>query len=250
MSFRLRKLVDGINSNDTGDIEDIEHWLYEKGSINRILEDKEDVKRCLNIIENIGFKLDKCFDYRPPCYVFSGEKPFKKVSLKLREASWRSVQHEVMRDHTLKIYCPSIGGEDPRDIREDRLHYTYKKIKSTLDRHNINFLYHCTDKSNISSIKKEGGIYSKKHLSENGLNVNKSASTKESKIEDKNRGLYDYVYLSYVPMHPMVLAAIRKGRIEEPAILRIDRKQAFREGTLFLFGELGFTLHIDIFHIE
>jgi len=236
MSFRLYKLINGINSNDTVSIKDIELWLHEKGVLGKVLRNKNDLFRCLRIIEHIGFKINDCLTKKGPFYEFSGTMPFKKVSLKLREASWRSVQSELMRSYTLKTYCPSIGGECPRGIRKNQRHHAYVDIKNTFSRYNLNFLYHFTDKKNLKSIKREEGIFSKKYISEEDFSIKKSPSTKGSKIRDTKRSLYDYVYLSYVPIHPMMLAAVRDGRIEEPVILRIDKGQAFREGTLFSSG--------------
>lgn len=109
----------------------------------------------------------------------------------------------------------------------------WEEIVRVLKDNGIGFLYHFTDRRNLSSIKRSGGLLSWSYCEKNNIIVPRPGGGDISRQLDKRRNLQDYVRLSFTTQHPMMYAARSDGRISDPVILQIDVKAACINGTLY-----------------
>jgi hypothetical protein len=97
---------------------------------------------------------------------------------------------------------------------------------------NITILYHFTDKENIDSIKKNGGLYSWYSCEKRGINIPFPGGDKLSRKLDESDDLQDYVRLSFCNVHPMKYTKIEKKR-REAKLLRVSIEVIYFEKTQF-----------------
>lgn len=109
----------------------------------------------------------------------------------------------------------------------------WNEFATLLNQHNITTFYHFTDKANISSIKKHGGLFSWKHMDKEGIVVPYPGSGPAARQEAIQFGLTDFVSVSFASDLPMKHVAIRDGRIKNPVTLRISLDVAYFENSLF-----------------
>lgn len=86
----------------------------------------------------------------------------------------------------------------------------------------INKLYHFTDRENVESIIRTGGLYSWDYLERSDLKIPRPGGSEFSRSRDLRDGLQDYVRLSFVRNNPMMYAAKADGRIFDAVILEVD----------------------------
>jgi hypothetical protein len=89
-------------------------------------------------------------------------------------------------------------------------------------------LYHFTCKTNLTSIKKLGGLYSTAKLKEMDVEFYPGGN-QWSLDADVMSGMDQYVHLTFTMGHPMEKAAKDDGRIQSPLYLRIDRHILYEE---------------------
>lgn len=109
----------------------------------------------------------------------------------------------------------------------------WQEFKAVLEVHGINKLYHFTDRDNLESIIKNGGLYSWMDCERKGIKVNKPGGSIVSRQLDTSRSLGDYVRLSFTTQHPMMYVAMKDGRISNPVILEIDPEVVYWNETLY-----------------
>jgi hypothetical protein len=112
-------------------------------------------------------------------------------------------------------------------------------IKQTLAQNNITCLYHFTDRANLESIIKNGGLYSWKYLEEHDISIPKQGGNLDSKANDQNFGLEDYVRLSFCDDHPMMWRLKCAGY--NLVLLKIKVDVAWAKDTLF--SDINATAH-------
>jgi len=88
----------------------------------------------------------------------------------------------------------------------------------------IDKLFHFTDRSNLESIIKYGGLYSWADCDDKGITINRPGGSDLSKSLDKRYNLEYFVRLSFCENHPMKYVAMNDGRITNPVLLEIDPK--------------------------
>lgn len=98
----------------------------------------------------------------------------------------------------------------------------WHEFKAILDQHKIMKLYHFTDRDNLESIIKNGGLYSWMDCERKGININKPGGGDLSRSLDLKDNLQDYVRVSFTREHPMMYVAMKEERISNPVILEID----------------------------
>jgi hypothetical protein len=103
----------------------------------------------------------------------------------------------------------------------------WKDYQNVLKANKIKSLYHFTDKSNIKSIIKNGGLYSWHYSDRNNITIPYPGGGSLSRDLDKRYGLQDYVRISFTKEHPMMYTAKDDGRIKNPIILEIDLKVCY-----------------------
>lgn len=109
-------------------------------------------------------------------------------------------------------------------------HQQYKEI---LERNGIKKLYHFTDRDNLESIIRNGGLYSWADCESKSIDIKKSGGSDMSRQLDFRDGLQHYVRVSFVTQHPMMFVAMNDGRISNPVILEIDPQVIWWEGTRY-----------------
>ena len=103
----------------------------------------------------------------------------------------------------------------------------WQEFKAVLDRHGINKLYHFTDRDNLESIIKNGGLYSWGDCDDKGISIAKPGGGSLSRDLDRRDHLQHYVRVSFTTQHPMMFVAMQDGRLSNPVILEIDPEVVF-----------------------
>lgn len=106
-------------------------------------------------------------------------------------------------------------------------------FQELLDHFGIRKLYHFTDRSNIASIIKNGGLYSWGECENKGIHISCPGGSELSHELDKRDNLQNYVRLSFCKHHPMMYYAMKESRIKDPVILEIDTDVLFIKGNIF-----------------
>jgi hypothetical protein len=109
----------------------------------------------------------------------------------------------------------------------------WKNYQKILSQNYITTLYHFTDRSNINSIRKNGGLYSWFYMENNGIHIPSPGGSQFSRQLDRRKGLHDYVRLSFNMHHPMMYIAKKEGRIKNPQILEIDPQVIYWATSIF-----------------
>ncbi|WP_410510109.1 DarT ssDNA thymidine ADP-ribosyltransferase family protein [Methanosarcina hadiensis] len=113
----------------------------------------------------------------------------------------------------------------------------YKKdfalFEKAMHDHDIIYLYHFTDRDNLPSINMYRGLYSWYYCLNHGIQIKRPGGNDLSRELDSNKGLQNYVRLSFKPYPPMLFVAIKKGRIPNPVILKINPYVIYWKSTKF-----------------
>ena len=109
----------------------------------------------------------------------------------------------------------------------------WQEFKAVLDKHGITKLYHFTDRDNLESIIKNGGLYSWMDCDRKGIKISKPGGSSASRQLDCSRDLEDYVRVSFTTQHPMMYVAMKDGRISNPVILEIDPEVIYWNESLY-----------------
>lgn len=112
-------------------------------------------------------------------------------------------------------------------IRDD-----FQKFNKILDQYNIDYLYHFTDKSNIESIIKHGGLYSRDMCKNKGIRF-KPSGNDLSHVSDMRKKLTNHIRLSFNDRHLMMFSAMKDERKIDQVILKVNREIIFYENCLF-----------------
>ncbi len=109
----------------------------------------------------------------------------------------------------------------------------WQAIIDVLNENGIRYLYHFTDRSNISLIKRYGGLLSWAYCERHGIRIPKPGGGQLSRQLDVSRNLQDYVRISFTREHPMKYKAKNDGRITDPVNLIIDIRAACIASALY-----------------
>ena len=109
----------------------------------------------------------------------------------------------------------------------------WQEFEQVLKENRITKLYHFTDRDNLESIIKHGGLYSWADCEERGIKIPKPGGGDLSRSLDMRDGLQHFVRLAYVEDHPMKFEAMKDGRISNPVVLEVDLEPALWKDTLY-----------------
>ena len=109
----------------------------------------------------------------------------------------------------------------------------YQEYKDILERNGITKLYHFTDRDNLESIIRNGGLYSWADCESRSIDIKKPGGGSMSRQLDSRDGLQHYVRVSFVTQHPMMYVAMNDGRISNPVLLEIDPQVIWWQGTKY-----------------
>jgi len=115
------------------------------------------------------------------------------------------------------------------DVARKKTEYNY--LDSILNDAGIEYFYHYTAKSNLPSIRENGGLYSWQYCQSHKLNVPIPGGSKETHALDEKYGLLNYVRLSICKDYPM--AYVKKQQGIEVVVLKIRKDVALAQETLF-----------------
>jgi ssDNA thymidine ADP-ribosyltransferase, DarT len=104
------------------------------------------------------------------------------------------------------------------------------KFREVLIDNGINTLFHFTDKANLKSIKKYGGLHSWQHCISNNIFIPSPGGNELSRNLDKSKGLEDYVRVSFTRNHPMMF--VEHTRDRNNVILEIDPEIIYLKTTM------------------
>lgn len=114
-----------------------------------------------------------------------------------------------------------------------KLKNNYQEYQEILERNGIKKLYHFTDRDNLESIIRNGGLYSWADCKNKSININKPGGSDVSRQLDRRDGLQHYVRVSFSSQHPMMYVAMNDGRITNPVVLEIDPQVVCWDGTKY-----------------
>lgn len=109
----------------------------------------------------------------------------------------------------------------------------YDEFKKLIEQHHITMLYHFTDRENLESIIKNGGLYSWADCEQKGISISKPGGSLDSRNLDKRDNLQNFVRVSFVKEHPMMYVAMNDGRISNPVVLEIDPEVIYWQDSLY-----------------
>lgn len=109
----------------------------------------------------------------------------------------------------------------------------WQEFKALVDGNKITKLYHFTDRENLESIIRNGGLYSWEDCESRNIDIARPGSGLLSRNLDRRDGLEDYVRVSFTIQHPMMFIAMNDGRISNPVILEIDPEVIYWRDTRF-----------------
>lgn len=109
----------------------------------------------------------------------------------------------------------------------------YDEFKKLIEQHHITTLYHFTDRENLESIIKNGGLYSWADCEQKGISISKPGGSLDSRNLDKRGNLQNFVRVSFVREHPMMYVAMNDGRISNPVVLEIDPEVIYWQDSLY-----------------
>ena len=109
----------------------------------------------------------------------------------------------------------------------------YDEFKKLIEQHHITTLYHFTDRENLESIIKNGGLYSWADCEQKGINISKPGGSMASRDLDRRDNLQNFVRVSFVREHPMMYVAMNDGRISNPVVLEIDPEVIYWQDSLY-----------------
>lgn len=109
----------------------------------------------------------------------------------------------------------------------------WQELNKIIEENGVKKLYHFTDRDNLESIIKNGGLYSWADCDEKGISISKPGGGNLSRSLDARDGLQHYVRVSFVKDHPMMFVAMNEQRISNPVVLEIDPEVIWWQDSLY-----------------
>lgn len=128
-----------------------------------------------------------------------------------------------------------LGSKEAKKWLSQIGHYKgdWQEFENIIIQEGINKLYHFTDRSNLNSIKKYGGLFSWYTCEIKGIHIPVPGGNELSRDLDNRRNIQDYVRLSFNKNQPMLYVAKKEGRILKPVFLEISPEVILFKDTLF-----------------
>ncbi|MCI6801511.1 MAG: DarT ssDNA thymidine ADP-ribosyltransferase family protein [Candidatus Onthomorpha sp.] len=109
----------------------------------------------------------------------------------------------------------------------------WESLAEVAEKHGVEKLYHFTDRDNLESIIKNGGLYSWADCQDKGITICKPGGGELSRSLDKRDNLHHYVRVSFAAHHPMMYVAMNEERISNPVVLEIDPEVIYWKDTKY-----------------
>lgn len=117
-----------------------------------------------------------------------------------------------------------------QSLCEEKKEYT-QAFKNILMSNGIRCFYHFTDRRNLPSIKRHGGLLSWYYCKEHDIDIPCQGGDTDSEKYDKRYGLEDFVRLSFCSDHPMAYRLKQNG--SNLVLLKVKIDVAWFKGTMF-----------------
>ena len=157
-----------------------------------------------------------------------------ELGIKESETKNRELLEQKEQIDQERLQIQKIQLEKKRELSNFlMLKYNWMDFKEHLDSNNINEFYHFTDKANLKSIIKEGGLYSWDYCDKKQIHIHYPGGNTSSRALDKIKKLEDFVRLSFVREHPMKFMALKDKRIHHPITLKIKTEVCYFQETKF-----------------
>jgi hypothetical protein len=198
---------------------------FASGNVGSISNDENDRQRQerLKKQQEARQKLDELEKQQQEKLLYDRQKTEEKIKLEEQQRLLTEQKQQKILAEKQQILLSQIA--------------TYKTnwqdFQTVLKRNGVTKLYHFTDRTNLASIKKHGGLYSWYYCHKNGIKIPKPGGSPTSWILDERKGLQNYVRTSFVRDHPMLYVAKKDGRISSPVILEISVELIFSKGTKY-----------------
>jgi hypothetical protein len=151
------------------------------------------------------------------------------IFLAHKHKTW--IRSDLVDISATKIEAPSpVRAPTKVRVQEAKIEPKEANIDD-LRRNNISVLYHFTDAANLNSIR-EHGLLSASCLNQQSLNATMNSDEKSRAI-DKQKGLENFVRLSFNNENPMQYIAKNEGRISRPVMLQIKLEVVSKQDVLF-----------------
>lgn len=147
---------------------------------------------------------------------------------RLAEQALEKERAEMAERERLQSLCSQIK-TDANDIKE------------LLMENGIRCFYHFTDKRNLQSIKRHGGLLSWHYCRTHDINIPCQGGDSDSERYDMRYGLEDFVRLSFCSDHPMAFRLKKKGC--NLVLLKIRTDVAWFKNTMFSDINAADSLH-------
>lgn len=258
--FHFKNLKDsltrkGINYLDIRDIESITQYKPSTIAVVELLSNNDRLKKTCQDILQQSKQFKPVIVYISLRKEYSEEEVVKLVERKEREK--RETEEKERREKEARERREREEAErrarEAREAEERRkreeaarkareekqrlysISHTQKvnasAIRNHLTSNGVRCFYHFTDRRNLESIKKHGGLYSWHYCEDHGITIPYPGGNGTSRSLDSYHGLSDYVRLSFCTDHPMKWVLEQKGY--DIVLLRIKIDVACLEGTLF-----------------
>lgn len=165
------------------------------------------------------------------------EETNKKEGQRVKDLSKDTSRIHSSRSHQIKIK-PLVHTTPNYQNRETTIPLKDEstRIENILKRNGIDRLFHFTDKANLDSIRKHGGLYSWEYCNKNNIEIVRPGGNQLSRKLDSKKNLGNYVRLSFKSNIPMLYIALGDGRLQNPFTLEINPKVILWQSTLFCDG--------------
>ncbi len=109
----------------------------------------------------------------------------------------------------------------------------WESLAEVAEKHGVEKLYHFTDRDNLESIIKNGGLYSWADCQDKGITICKPGGGELSRSLDRRDNLHHFVRVSFAAHHPMMYVAMNEERISNPVVLEIDPEVIYWKETKY-----------------
>lgn len=140
-------------------------------------------------------------------------------------------QKSAFEEFTKKLKLEEEKRRELQRKKESIFKPDWEQYKSILIKNNIHSVYHFTDRENLKSIKKQGGLYSWHYCVENKIEIPSPGGNQLSRDLDSRKGLQDFVRVSFTRNHPMMYVYPIRSR--NNVILEIDTEVIYLKGTKY-----------------
>jgi len=237
---QVKELIGRIeNLINHGDLPEAKNQIAKATSIITALRNPKEKKFFHNKLETLKAK------FREIQIREEAKRQAEELKKRQEEAECRRIADEAKREEERKqrdqqVLIQRQQEETIRRKKEEKKHEKERLLTKKSNWHefaevfrenNITKFYHFTDRSNIPSIKNEGGLYSWHYCDHNNIEIPKTGGAPLSRGLDKSHGLHDFVRLSFCLDHPMQYRLSQSGY--NLVLLEVSIEVAFFENTRF-----------------